>query len=141
MGYPCPGWKSPSRRVQTSGDSRSSSHSILTLREHGHLVQPLPQGGSAPALLANWVISQGGNLESSWEQLLGRSQQISHQWKRAAGIAPNCKQKHRKLGTIIATGAARPPGAKLMDLLKLSQPAQEITTGTATLTAGKLHEN
>ena len=128
---------------QTAGDSGSSGHSILTCcpgpARHWHFLQPLPQGGSACAPVANWVISQGGK-----PGLLGTAgslSAISRQWKCAAGITSNRKQKHRKLGSRRATGAARPPGAKLMDPLKLSQPAQGITTDMAMLTTGKLHEN
>lgn len=88
---------------QMAGDSGSSSHSTpfqptaLCLQEHGHVVQPLPRAGFSLCTRCRL-----GYLSGGWPGLLGTARSlsaISRQWKCAAGITPNCKQKHRKLGT------------------------------------------
>lgn len=128
---------------QMAGDSGSSSHSLLT-----HCPAPARawafSSASTTGRLSLGTRCKLGYLSGGEPGLLGTAgplSGISCQWKRGAGMTPNGTQKHGKPGTGRATGAARPPGAKLMDPLKLSQPAQGITTATATLTTSKLHEN
>lgn len=128
---------------QMAGDSGSSSHSILT-----HCPAPARSwafsSASTTGRLSLGTPCKLGYLSGGEPGLLGTARPlsgISRRWKGGTGMTLNGKQKHRKPGTGRAAGAARPPGAKLMDPLKMSQTAQGITTATATLTTGKLHEN